>query len=144
MLPVALAPILGQVAMFLFIVGVACSILGTLALLMDFHALERFRVLHEKRMRQAQSGIVFVWAMCFFAICIYSIMWFILGWPAMAILDIYEAGYSGIYQVATTIAFIKAVIKWHPFLMIIGLLIWAFVSSQRREDITYPVEQMGF
>jgi len=50
---------------------------------------------------------------------------------------------EGVYdfpaETIPAINLIKAVMGWFLILMTLGLLLWAYVNSQRREDITYPV-----
>jgi hypothetical protein len=98
------------------------------AKLLDF--LQRFKSNHR--------GFIWVWAVCIMSICVYSICWFSLGWAAMAVIDQMLLMYSFPPQAQLIIAVIKQVICWHPILFIFGMLLWAYVNSQRVDPITYP------
>jgi len=47
-----------------------------------------------KSLRRNRSGLIYVWVVCFFAIVIYSIAWFVLGWPAMMTIQAVEDAYT--------------------------------------------------
>jgi hypothetical protein len=138
MLTIAVTPTPILMAHLLFPPGLFFSILGVGLLAIEFQLMEKARRLHEQRMKQADKGIVYVWAVGFLAIAVYSIIWFSLGWPALQVMDTMEAMYPNNEFLGSTVAFIRLIFQWHPILMILGLIAWMYVSSQKREDITYP------
>lgn len=91
-----------------------------------------------KDLRRNQSGIIWVWSVCFLAITVYSIAWFTLGYPTYEIIDAVEASYTFPAVATNTINLMRLVIAWHPVIFILGMLLWAFINSQRREEVTYP------
>jgi hypothetical protein len=127
-----------DVGLLLFVCGVGLTIVGLADVLATLHVWEKMRALHEQRMKAANQGIIAIWAICFVSICVYSILWFALGWATFSIIDIVVASYAFPAQAMLTITFMKLVIEWHPIFFIFGMLLWAYVNSQRREDVTYP------
>lgn len=91
-----------------------------------------------KRFKDDKKGIMWVWAMCLLTIVVMSIAWFTLSWPAFMILDQILASYTFPPTARLAITLTTNVISWFLIMMVLGLLLWAFVNSQRREDQTYP------
>lgn len=91
-----------------------------------------------QRFKKDQKGIMWVWAVCLLTIVIMSIAWFTLSWPAFLILDAVLASYSFPPTARLAITLVSNVISWFLILMTLGLLLWAFVNSQRKEDVSYP------
>jgi hypothetical protein len=69
---------------------------------------------------------------------VYAISFYVLVYPTLQLIGIVEGLTSWDPNAAFTLNLVKTVLNWHPILFIIGMLIWAFVNSQRREDVTYP------
>jgi len=90
-----------------------------------------------RSLRSNRSGIVFVWAVCFMAIVVYSIFWFIGGYVAISVIDAVTDAYNFTGMAAQTIDIIKAVLYWNPLFFIFGMLIWAYVNSTKKEHLTY-------
>lgn len=90
-----------------------------------------------KSLRRNRSGLIYVWVVCFFAIVIYSIAWFVLGWSAMMTIQAVEDAYTFTGPAATTVDLVKTVIAWHPLIFIFGMIIWALVNSHKREYVSY-------
>lgn len=90
------------------------------------------------RFLRNKKGAVFVWALCFFCMVVYSIVWFAAGLAFEMYIEAIEDIHTFESPMDTTIDLIKAVFAWHPILMIIGLIVIAFVQSQRREEVTGP------
>lgn len=86
-----------------------------------------------------KSGVAWVWAVCFIAMGIYTMAWYATGLATMMTIDALEATYTYPAPMSTTITFIRTLFAWHPFIMLIGLALWAFINSQRREDQTYQI-----
>jgi hypothetical protein len=129
---------IAEVALIVATIGFALIFYGVFNTLAVFHTWEKLRKLHQKRMQHANAGVIWIWAVCFISICIYSIAWFTLGWATFGIIDSVQASYDFPSQANQTITLIRTVIAWHPIFFILGMLLWAFVNSQRREDVTYP------
>ena len=84
------------------------------------------------------SRALWIWAISLMTIVVYSIAWFTLAWPYYMVVEAVENSYTFESPADLTIDLMNTVVEWHPIIMILGLLLWAFVASQRREDITYP------
>jgi len=89
------------------------------------------------RFKDDKQGILWVWAVCLLTIIVMSIAWFTLSWPAFMIIDAVLASYSFPPTARLAITLTSNVISWFLILMVLGLVLWAFVNSQRREDQTY-------
>lgn len=89
-------------------------------------------------MQAANKGIVWVWVVALAGICVYAISFYVLLYPALEIIGVAEGMVSWDADSTFTLNLVKTVLNWHPILFIVGLIIWAFVNSQRREDVTYP------
>jgi hypothetical protein len=88
--------------------------------------------------RDDRSAIIWVWAVCFLTITVNSLAWLVLGWPTYLALDAIEASYTFPSVATNTIALIRYVVAAEPILVILGMLLWAYVNSGKREDATYP------
>ncbi|RLC77523.1 MAG: hypothetical protein DRJ03_26710 [Chloroflexi bacterium] len=88
--------------------------------------------------RRDKRAVLWIWAVCFTAIIVYSMAWFSMGWAVLEFMDSVESSYTFSSPADTTVTFIRTVIAWHPIFFIFGMLLWAFVNSQRREEVTYP------
>jgi len=91
-----------------------------------------------RSLKSNKRGAIWIWAVCFMAIIVYSIVWFALGWAFNLFIDSLELSYTFTSPADLTVQFIKIVVAWHPILFILGMLLWAYVNSQRREEVTYP------
>jgi hypothetical protein len=91
-----------------------------------------------RRMRHANSGVVWIWVVCLAGICVYAIAFYVLLYPTLELIGIVEGLTTWSTDATFTLNFCRTVLNWHPIIFIVGLLIWAFVNSQRREDVTYP------
>lgn len=92
-----------------------------------------------KRLKQDRRGALWIWAVCLLAIVTLAMGWFTLTWPAFIIIDTIESKFDFPPEATAPISLIKAVMGWFLIFMSLGLLLWAFVHSQRREEVTYPV-----
>jgi len=72
------------------------------------------------------------------AIVVLAMAWFTLTWPTFQIIAFIENVYTFPTEAAPAITLIKNVIAWFLIIMALGLLLWAYVMSQRKEDVTYP------
>jgi len=84
------------------------------------------------------KGAIWVWAVCLLALVVLAMGWFTLTWPTFIIIETIEAQFSFPPEATNAINLMKNVLGWFLILMALGLLGWAFVNSQRREEITYP------
>jgi len=89
------------------------------------------------RFKDDKQGIMWVWAVCLLTIVVMSMAWFTLSWPAFMIIDSILASYSFPPTARLAITLTSNVISWFLILMVLGLVLWAFVNSQRREETTY-------
>ncbi len=89
------------------------------------------------RFKDDKRGIMWVWAVCLLTIVVMSMAWFTLSWPAFMIIDAVLASYNFPPTARLAITLTGNVISWFLIMMVLGLLLWAFVNSQRREETTY-------
>ena len=87
---------------------------------------------------KAKAGIIWVWAVCIIGIMVLAIAWFSLSWPAYEIIQAITSIYSFPAKATLTIDLLRNVIAWLPIIIVLGLLLWAFVNSGRKEETTYP------
>ena len=91
-----------------------------------------------KSFKSNKRGAIWIWAVCLLSIIVYAITWFSLGWAFDLFVTSIQAAYTFPSQATVTISFICTVVYLHPIFFILGMLLWAFVNSQRREEVTYP------
>lgn len=92
----------------------------------------------EKLFKQRKAAL-YIWAVCLLAISVLSLGWFVLTWPTYQIITYIESVYTFPPEATNAITLIKNVIAWFLILMALGLLLWAYVMSQKREEVTFPV-----
>lgn len=93
----------------------------------------------EKTFRKNKRGALWIWAVCLLSLTVLALAWFVLTWPTFMIIDYIESVYTFPPEAAPAITLVKNVLGWFLILMSLGLLLWAYVNSQRREEVTYPV-----
>jgi uncharacterized membrane protein len=91
------------------------------------------------RFRDDQSAIIWVWAVALLSIVVHSITWMVLCWPMYATLDAIELSYTFPSVATNTINLIRSLAALEETMFVLGMLLWAFINSARREDVTYPV-----
>lgn len=119
--------------------GFALSLLGVGEMLLVWYWQDpqRLKRWHQNRLKHANSGVVWVWVVVLAGTCAYAIAFYSLVAPTLQLIGIVEGMTTWDANAAFTLNLVRTVLNWHPILFIIGELIWAFVNSQRREDITY-------
>ena len=122
-----------------FFIGVGLTVGGLIALLINMDTMEKLRRQYERRMQHANQGALWIWAVCLLAIAVLALAWLPLSMVSYMMIDILEGIFTFPPQARTAIDLLKAVIAWFLVLMLLGLLLWAYVNSQKREDVTYPV-----
>ena len=121
-----------ELAVLCFTFGVGFSLFGV-GLMLNL-----FRVT-EKKFAEDKSGALWIWAVCLLSIVVLAMGWFTLTWPTFIIIEYIESVYTFPPEASNAITLIKTVMGWFLILMALGLLLWAYVMSQRREDVTYPI-----
>ena len=91
-----------------------------------------------EKLKKNRKGALWIWAVCLLSIVTLAIAWFALTWPVFMFIDAIQDHYTFPAQVQPAISLIVAVMGWFLILMTLGLLLWAYVNSQRREEVTYP------
>ena len=120
-----------------------CTSLGLIAvgsvdLLLGMNKITMFeRKLHE--FRENRQGIVAIWIACFMGLVVYSIGWFVLAWSCFGIIDLMTTTFTYPAQALNTITLMRLVLTWHPIFYFIGMLLWAYAESMRRETGTEPL-----
>lgn len=128
----------------LLLTGVALLCFGVVEMLMVFYwinpdNLKKLKDYHKQRMKDANKGVVWIWAVALAGLCVYAIAFYAMVYPTLMLIGIVEGMTTWSADASFTLNLVKTVLNWHPILFIIGTLIWAFVNSQRREEVTYPV-----
>lgn len=123
-----------------FSVGVGLTVGGLIALLINMDTMEKLRKQYEKRMQHANEGALWIWAVCLLAIVVLALAWLPLSMVSYMMIDILEGIFAFPPQARTSIDLLKSVIAWFLILMLLGLLLWAYVNSQRKEMVTYPYD----
>jgi hypothetical protein len=89
-----------------------------------------------------KRGIVYVWAMIFLGMVIYTFTWFTLGLPLMYFIDAIRTSMS------TTVAdpmwfsvvnFILLCFEIHPIISLVGWFIYGILNSTHRDVDTWRV-----
>lgn len=86
-----------------------------------------------------EKGALWIWAVALLGIIAMSFTWFVLAWPTFEVILNIESTFAFPPEAQTTVTLLKTVISWFPVIFVLGLLLWAFVASQKREEVTYPV-----
>jgi len=83
--------------------------------------------------------LTYVWGCVLVAIIIYALIWYTFGTLIMTYIKAVEgvAGFTGLTADVSTI--IKTVIAWHPFLALMGWLVWGFLNSLRKGKLEYEM-----
>lgn len=76
---------------------------------------------------------IFAWVVAFVMIFTYSVIWFTAGFAAMKVVDTAEEQFEFEDRATNTIDLVKTIVAYHPIIVIVGYLLFAFVSSQRRD-----------
>jgi len=124
-----------ELAVFSLALGMGLMFIGVL-LAFNFIRVSEKRL---KKLKENKRGALWIWAVALLAIVTLAIGWFALTWPAFMLIEQIEGVYDFPAETIPAINLIKAVMGWFLILMTLGLLLWAYVNSQRREDVTYPV-----
>lgn len=110
----------------------------TSEILQDYDKARKKMVNEVERFKEDTHGVMWVWAVCLLTIVVMSMAWFTLSWPAFMIIDAVLASYNFPPTARLAITLTSNVISWFLILMVLGLVLWAFVNSQRKEDVSYP------
>jgi len=86
------------------------------------------------KFKKDKRAVVWVWAVVFMGLFIYSLVWFTTGWAVMEVADAVESEYTFEGPAAQASSFIKTMFEYNPILFMFGLLLWAYVNSQRRSS----------
>lgn len=81
-----------------------------------------------------KRGAMWIWAVCLLTIVTMSFLWFAVGWPTTMVISKVESQYTFPSEVTVAISFIKTLLAWFLILMLLGLLLWVSVNSQRKGD----------
>ncbi len=96
-----------------------------------------WKALFQKRNQNANSGIVYVWAVGAIFMIVIAFIWYALVWPLTEFMDTVEGLGSFSAGALSTMSLIRNIINWLPIGAILALGLWMFVNSMRREDATY-------
>jgi hypothetical protein len=114
--------------------------LGTLDLALGIRKVDMLRRLEIlEKLRDDHRGILAIWVVCFVSLCVYSMLWFTMGWAAFNVINLMTTIYQYPAQAMNTINLVKLVLTWHPVFFFFGMLLWAFNMSQKTETVTEPM-----
>lgn len=85
-----------------------------------------------------KHGVLWVWVVCLMAIVVMALAWFTLTWPVYLMIQQIESLFTFPTGAQSAVDLVKTVIAWFLVFFVLGMLLWAYVNSQRREDVTYP------
>jgi len=125
----------GELMIFTLVLGLSLIVVG---LLFAFNII-RVSEKQLEKLKKNRKGALWIWAVCLLSIVTLAICWFALTWPVFMFIDAIQEHYTFPAQVQPAISLIVAVMGWFLILMSLGLLLWAYVNSQRREEQTYPM-----
>lgn len=117
---------------FMFGVGAMLCMAGTIHFCVTLYRTEKKRLLENGR------GVAWIWAVCLITIIVLVIAWFALSYPTLMLIDTVTGNPNWPSEYSGTVTIIRNVIQWFLILMVFGLLIWAYVSSQRPQEVSYP------
>lgn len=90
------------------------------------------------RFRKDNKGAILAWVIVLVMMFAYATIWFTAGWAALKVVDTVEADYELDSRATGVSTLLRDVFAWHPIIVFIGLLLYALVSSQRR-DVRFDV-----
>jgi len=123
-----------ELMFFAVFLGLTLILVGVLFAFNIIHVSEK----QLQKLKKNRKGALWIWAVCLLSIVTLAIAWFALTWPVFMFIDAIQEHYTFPAQVQPAISLIIAVMGWFLILMSLGLLLWAYVNSQRREEVTYP------
>jgi len=122
-----------------FTVGIALAMFGLAQIALGMYWTDLARKQLERRLKHANEGVIWIWAVCLASIVLYAIAYYSLVYPTLELIGIVEGMFTFDPQATVTLNLCKAVLNWHPIIFILGMLLWGFVNSARRETQTYPL-----
>jgi len=75
--------------------------------------------------------VIYIWLGFFMLVGASGLFWYALNDQVITLLDELIAEYPGYYP-DPVVTFIKSVWHWFPFLIMLGGLVWVYVTAQRR------------
>jgi hypothetical protein len=87
-----------------------------------------------------KKGIVFTWAIAAITIGFTALVWWVVSYPLMMVIETMEGTFTYPAEAYGTIQLVKNVLGWFLGIEVIGVLFWALISSFRRTEQQYPVE----
>jgi len=91
-----------------------------------------------RKFRNDKRAVIYAWLVVLLMMFTYAVVWFTAGWAALKLADTVEETFTLGAQGTSIIGMLKMVFAWHPIIVIVGLLLYGFVSSQRR-DVRFDV-----
>ena len=94
------------------------------------------------KFKSDKRGIVYVWAMVFLGMVIYTFTWFTLGLPLMYFIDAIRTSMSASItdpMWLNVVSFILLCFEIHPIISLIGWFIYGILNSTHRDVDTWRV-----
>jgi len=126
-----------EFGVFFLCLGIGFAIMGWASMFFIFCPDEWASL--KKAFRRNRRGAIWIWAVCLLALVVLAMGWFTLTWPTYMIINYIESVYTFPPEAQPAVTLMKNVIAWFLIFMALGLLLWAYVASQRREEISYPM-----
>lgn len=92
-----------------------------------------------KSFRKNKSGSAYAWVLSLLLMFTYSIVWFTAGWGVLEFMDSVESLNLLTSEGLTIMGLAKAVFAWHPVILFMGWILYAFAHSAKRDvriDVT--------
>ena len=87
------------------------------------------------KLKNNKSGVVWIWVVIIVGILAYSLIWFSVGWVVIEVADNVESQYTYEPPISYAASFIRLIFQYHPILFFFGLMLWAYVNSQRNVQL---------
>ena len=117
--------------------GVLLGVSGVIVGAFEIYQRKTFFSRFLKSFKRDRRGVFYVWVAVAIFITVILIMWFPLSWVIYQTIDVVTSSYTFPPEAQGTITLMKNVVAWFVDIAVGGFILWAYVASQKREDVTY-------
>jgi len=86
------------------------------------------------RFKLDKKAVIWIYSVIILGTLCYSIIWFATGWAVFEVADASEAIFDMGEPIATTATIMRLFFQYHPIMFFFGMMLWAYVNSQRRRE----------